>query len=144
MIPKGGRVTTATRTFWTSPMASQKRPIAKRTMPAISREEPNLGLAPPCRGSDTAGELRTTTGRADRWMSETRSQKGNLESDRLRTNDKDPEQLTNPETCKLEKVGAHLVKSGIACSRAKVGGSADVEEKRERRRISPRVNPRER
>ena len=51
-------------TFWTSETASQKRPIANKTIPAISRPVPNEGLFPPLDKSDTAGELRITVGRA--------------------------------------------------------------------------------
>lgn len=53
------------RTFWMSPTASQKRPIAKRMIPTISVPEPKDGLTPRRALSDTIGEFRMTTGSAE-------------------------------------------------------------------------------
>lgn len=47
-----------------SETASQKKPMAKRMIPAISLPVPNEGLSPPLERSDTAGEFKMTVGRA--------------------------------------------------------------------------------
>lgn len=51
-------------TFWMSETDSQKKPMAKRTIPAISLLVPKEGFAPPRERSDTAGELSMTVGSA--------------------------------------------------------------------------------
>jgi len=50
-------------TFCASAMDSMAKPVAQMTIPAISREVPNLGSEPPIAISDTAGELRIVRGR---------------------------------------------------------------------------------
>ena len=44
-------------------MDSMVKPVAQTTIPAISREVPNLGLEPPFGTPDMAGELRMVRGR---------------------------------------------------------------------------------
>ena len=50
-------------TFWASARDSMAHPSAQSTMPAMSLDCPKDGFDPPRRGSETAGELRITTGR---------------------------------------------------------------------------------
>jgi hypothetical protein len=96
-------------TFWISDTASQKKPIAKRTIPAISLLVPKAGLAPPRERSDTAGEFRMTVGSAS-LISDTTTYE---ERRGGHTDNPDPYNLECPESGEFEEMGPHIVESGI-------------------------------
>lgn len=91
-----------------SDTASQKNPIANRTIPAISRLVPKAGLAPPLDRSETAGEFRMTVGRAAPQL-----MYNIVEPRRRLTDNPDPDDLECPESGELEEMGSHIVKPRV-------------------------------